>query len=98
MRPLAPLETQTPSLLDKYLADHPGFPDRVKHLVGYDQLDPKKRTTEQLLAQAIHDEDTARYNYAALKFQKILKGDPNNADALLHLGESQSRWARPRRG
>ena len=89
MNHLGALQKQTPSLLDKYLADHPGFPDRVKHLVGYDQLDPKKRTTEQLLAQAIHDEDTARYNFAALKLQKILKGDPNNADALLHLGESQ---------
>jgi predicted Zn-dependent protease len=89
MNHLGALETQTPSLLDKYLMDHPGFPDRVKHLVGYDQLDPKKRTNEQLLAQSIHDEDTARYNYAALKFQKILKADPNNGDALLHLGETQ---------
>ncbi len=89
MNHLGALETQTPSLLDRYLTDHPGFPDRVKHLVGYDQLDPKKRTTEQLLAQAIHDEDTARYNYAALKFQKILKSEPNNGDALLHLGEAQ---------
>jgi len=89
MNHLGALETQTPSLLDRYLTDHPGFPDRVKHLVGYDQLDPKKRTTEQLLAQAIHDEDTARYNYASLKLQKILKSDPNNGDALLHLGETQ---------
>jgi hypothetical protein len=89
MNHLGALQKERSSLLDKYLADHPGFPDRVRHLVGYDQLDPTKRTSAQLLAQAIHDEDTARYNYSALKFQKILKAEPNNADALLHLGETQ---------
>jgi hypothetical protein len=77
------------SLVDKYLQNHPGFPDRVSHLVGYDELDPKKRTTDQDLVQAIHDQDTARYSIAALKFQKVLKEDPGNTIALLHAGETQ---------
>jgi predicted Zn-dependent protease len=48
------------SLVDKYLEDHPGFPDRVSHLVGYDELDPTKRTNDQLLAEALHDQQTGR--------------------------------------
>jgi predicted Zn-dependent protease len=89
MAHLGAVDVDQPSLVDKYLEDHPGFPDRVKHLVGYDELDPTKRTTDQMLVQAIHDQDTARYNYAALKFQKVLKADPSSAVALLHLGQTQ---------
>ncbi|GAC1520924.1 MAG: hypothetical protein NVS2B3_17300 [Vulcanimicrobiaceae bacterium] len=77
------------SLVDKFLAGHPGFPDRVSHLVGYDQLDPKKRTNDQRLVQALHDQETARYNVAALKFAQVLANDPGNTNALLHLGETQ---------
>ncbi len=77
------------SLVDKFLAGHPGFPDRVSHLVGYDQLDPKKRTNDQRLVQALHDQDTARYNIAAMKFNTVLHNDPGNSNALLHLGETQ---------
>jgi predicted Zn-dependent protease len=75
--------------IDKYLADHPGIQDRIAHLVGYEQLDPTKRTTEQLLVQAVHDQETARYNIAAMKFAAVLKADPANAIALLHLGQTQ---------
>jgi len=77
------------SLVDKFLAGHPGFPDRVSHLVGYEQLDPKKRTNDQRLVQALHDYDTARYNIAGLKFAQVLQADPGNPNALLHLGETQ---------
>ena len=77
------------SLVDKYLAGHPGFPDRVAHLVGYDQLDPKKRTNDQNLVQALHDQESARFNIAALKFGAILRAEPGNTDALLHLGQTQ---------
>jgi len=83
------------SLVDKYLAGHPGFPDRVSHLVGYDQLDPKKRTNDQLLVQALHDQDTARYNIAALKYASILHAEPSNTDALLHLGQTQIALGQP---
>ncbi len=89
MKHLGAVHDEQPSLLDKYFQDHPGFPDRVAHLVGYDQLDPKKVTTEQKVVQALHDQDTARYNFAALKFAQILKSDPGNTIALLHLGQVQ---------
>jgi len=89
MKHLGAVHDETPSLLDKYFQDHPGFPDRVAHLVGYEPLDPTKRTTDQMLVQAVHDQDTARYNYAQLKFQKVLKLDPGNSVALLHLGQTQ---------
>jgi Zn-dependent protease with chaperone function len=89
MKHLGAVQDERPSLMDKYFEDHPGFPDRVKHLVGYEQLDPTKRTNDQMLVQAIHDQDTARFNYAALKFQQVLKADPSNTIALLHLGQSQ---------
>jgi hypothetical protein len=89
MTHLGAVDKETPSLFDKYLADHPGFPDRVKHLVGYDELDPLKRTNNEKLVQAIHDQDEARFNYAALKFSEVLKADPGNSLALLHLGQTQ---------
>ncbi len=89
MRHLGAAEDEHDSLVDKYLADHPGFPDRVAHLVGYDELDPKKRTTDQDLVQALHDQTTARYSIAANKFAKVLKEDPGNTIALLHLGQTQ---------
>jgi thioredoxin-like negative regulator of GroEL len=42
-----------------------------------------------MLVQAVHDQDTARYNYAAIKMTQILKQDPGNTIALLHLGQTQ---------
>ncbi len=77
------------SLVNKYLEDHPGFPDRVSHLVGYDELDPQKRTTDQILVQGLHDEQTGRYNIATMKFAQVLKADPGNPVALLHMGRTQ---------
>jgi predicted Zn-dependent protease len=89
MNHLGATQHEQPSIVDKYFQDHPGFPDRVAHLVGYDELDPKKRTNDQILVQGIHDEDSSRYNIAAMKFNQVLKADPNNSVALLHLGDSQ---------
>lgn len=89
MNHIGAAESNHDSLVDKFLQGHPGFPDRVSHLVGYDQLDPKKRTNDQRLVQALHDQNTARYNIAALKFGTVLRADPTNTDALLHLGETQ---------
>ena len=77
------------SLVDKYLEDHPGFPSRVSHLVGYEELDPKRRTTDQMLVQALHDQESARYSVAAMKFSQVLKAEPNNTIALLHMGQTQ---------
>ena len=89
MKHLGAANADHDSLVDKYLAGHPGFPDRVAHLVGYDQLDPKKRTTDQILVQGLHDQSTARYSVAAAKLGDVLKADPGNTDALLHLGQAQ---------
>ena len=89
MNHLGAAEADHDSLVDKYLADHPGFPDRVAHLVGYYELDPTKRTNDQLLAEALHDQETSRYNIAAMKFARVLKADPSNTLALLHEGETQ---------
>jgi len=76
-------------LLDKYLADHPGTPDRVAALVSYPELDPKVRTSAQRLAAAIHDEDEGRYAIAARGFAAALKADPADTVAQYHLGEVQ---------
>ncbi len=89
MKHLGAAETNHDGLVDKYLAGHPGFPDRVSHLVGYDQLDPKKRTNDQILVQALHDQETARYNIAAAKYAAVLRAEPGKTDALLHLGQTQ---------
>jgi predicted Zn-dependent protease len=87
MQHLGAAQADHDSLVDKYLANHPGFPSRVSHLEGYEELDPTKRTNDQILVQAIHDQETARYNIAAMKFTQVLKADPDNTTAMLHLGE-----------
>lgn len=76
-------------LLDKYVADHPGVPNRIAHLVGYPELDPKVRTDDQRLAAALHDLDEARYAVAARDFSALLKKHPNDSVAAYHLGEAQ---------
>ncbi|MDQ2908819.1 MAG: M48 family metalloprotease [Candidatus Eremiobacteraeota bacterium] len=83
------------SLVDKYFEGHPGFPSRVSHLVGYYELDPKKRTTDQILVQALHDQSEARYSVAAIKFGQVLKANPDSSIALLHLGEAQIALGEP---
>ena len=98
MKHLGAAENDHDSLVDKYLEDHPGFPDRVAHLVGYDELDPKKRTNDQILVQGLHDADTARYNISAMKLTTALKADPTNSLGLLHLGESQLALGEPEKG
>ena len=98
MKHLGAAEADHSSLVDKYLQDHPGFPDRVRHLLGYEELDPSKRTNDQILVQAIADQDAARYSVAATKFQQVLRADSTNATALLHLGEAQIALGEPDRG
>jgi predicted Zn-dependent protease len=89
MAHLGAVEKESHDFLSKYLADHPGTPNRLAHLVGYPELDPTKRTDDQRLAAAVHDLDTARYNVAAMKFTDILKSRPNDATAQFDLGEAQ---------
>ncbi|HMD02073.1 MAG TPA: M48 family metalloprotease [Candidatus Baltobacteraceae bacterium] len=73
MQHMGALHDEKQSIVDKYFQDHPGVPDRVAHLVGYPQLDPKLRTPDQNLAYGLHDQATARYNISATKFDRVLK-------------------------
>jgi predicted Zn-dependent protease len=86
---LGSLEDEHNDIVDKYLADHPASPDRIKHMVGYPELDPTVVTPDQLLVQAVGDEERARYHIAMLELQNVLKKDPNNGEALLKLGQAQ---------
>ncbi|HTX59126.1 MAG TPA: M48 family metalloprotease [Verrucomicrobiae bacterium] len=76
------------SAVDKYLEDHPEPQQRVAHLVGYPELDPKLVTEQENIVRASSDEERARYSFAALRFNQILKTDPHNPDALLELGQA----------
>src|SRR6202165_236928 len=89
MAHLGALDRENHDFLSKYLADHPGTAKRVANLNGNPELDPKLRTDDHRLAQAIHDFDTARYNIAAMKFADILKRRPDDTDAQFRLGQSQ---------
>lgn len=85
---LGALEGDHNDLVSKYFEDHPGSGARVSHLLGYNELDPTKTTPQERLVWALHDMDEARYNVAAIEFQQILKAEPNNAQALLGLGQA----------
>jgi predicted Zn-dependent protease len=76
-------------ILNKYLADHPDWPNRIAHIQGYEQLDPKTRTDDQREAAALHDLDEARYSIAARDFAMLTKTHPEDSAAIYHLGEAQ---------
>jgi predicted Zn-dependent protease len=89
MQHLGAVETEDHDFLAKYLADHPGVPTRVAHLMGYPELDPTKRTADQREASALHDLDEARYAVAARDFTALLRTHPDDTVAMYHLGEAQ---------
>ncbi len=89
MQHLSVLDSQHSDLVTKYLEDHPEPEKRIAHLVGYPELDPKTVNETQLTVQAASDAERARYEFSMLKFQDILKTDPNNAEALLGVGQDQ---------
>ncbi len=86
---LTVLESEHSDLVAKYLQDHPNPDQRVAHLVGYPELDPKVVTEEQRLVQAANDREHGRYEFSMLRFENILRTDPTNAEALLGLGQDQ---------
>lgn len=86
---LAVLESQHSDLVTKYLEDHPAPGARVSHLLGYPELDPKIVIEQQRVVQAASDVERARYSFAQSKLSDILKTDPDNAEALLELGQCQ---------
>ncbi len=89
MQHLGAVESEHNGLLDKYLADHPGVPNRVSHLVGYPELDPTQRTPEQREAAAEHNLDEARYSIAAREFSGLVKTHPDDTTAMYDLGEAE---------
>ncbi len=89
MRHLGAQYADHSGLVSKYFADHPGTNDRVKKLATYEELDPTKRSQEQLTVAALHDEATCRYSIAAMDFAKLLAADPASTIAQLHLGENE---------
>ncbi|MGA8534385.1 MAG: M48 family metalloprotease [Candidatus Tumulicola sp.] len=88
MAHLAVLQDERSDLLTKYLEDHPDPKKRVAHLMGYPELDPKNVTPAQQLVQASSDEERARYEFGSIRLAGILKKDPQNAEALLEMGQS----------
>jgi len=89
MQHLGVVENEPGGLLDKYLADHPGVPNRVSHLVGYPELDPTKRTDQQREAAALHNLDESRYAIAAREFTSLVKTHPDDTLAMYELGEAE---------
>jgi predicted Zn-dependent protease len=89
MAHLGVLQDEHSDAVSKYLEDHPNPSARVAHLMGYPELDPTTITASQQLVQASSDEERARYSFAQLRLNQVLKKDPQNSEALLDLGESQ---------
>jgi hypothetical protein len=57
--------------------------------MGYPELDPTTVTPVQELVQASSDEERARYDFARLRLDELLKTDPQSSEALLDLGQSE---------
>ncbi|MFY9719993.1 MAG: M48 family metalloprotease [Candidatus Cybelea sp.] len=89
MAHLGVLENEHSDAVTKYLEDHPDPAARVSHLMGYPELDPSIVTPTQELVQASGDEERARYDFARLRLDQVLAKDPQSAQALLELGQSE---------
>ena len=107
MAHLGVLQDEHSDAVSKYLEDHPDPAKRVAHLMGYPELDPTTITPAQELVQASSDEERARYSFARLRLDQVLKTDPQSSEALLELGQSElalgltkqeraDAWRRPR--
>jgi len=77
------------SIIDRYFADHPAAPERVKALLANPDVNFEKRSNDQLLVTALHNQNEGRYSMASIEFAQILKRDPNNAEAELGMGDMQ---------
>ncbi len=95
MAHLAVLGDEHNDAVSKYLEDHPDPSARVAHLMGYPELDPQTVTASQELVQASSDEERARYDFARLRLDEILKRDPQSSEALLDLGQSELALGQP---
>ncbi len=89
MAHLGVLQNEHSDAISKYLQDHPDPSARVAHLMGYPELDPSTITPSQELVQASGDEERARYSFAQLRLDQVLKTDPQSSEALLELGQSE---------
>ena len=76
-------------LLDRYFADHPAAPERAKALLANPDVNFEKRSNDQLLVTALHNQNEGRYSMAAIEFAQILKRDPKSAEAELGMGDMQ---------
>lgn len=77
------------NIVDRYFADHPATPERVKALLANSNVNFQLRSNDQLLVTALHNENTGRYSMAAIEFAQILKRDPQNPEATLGMGQMQ---------
>jgi Zn-dependent protease with chaperone function len=89
MAHLGVLQDEHSDAVSKYLEDHPDPRARVAHLMGYPELDPSTVTPAQKLVQSSSDEERARYDFAELRLDELLKTDPHSSEALLELGQSE---------
>ncbi len=89
MAHLGVLQDEHSDAVSKYLEDHPDPRARVAHLMGYPELDPSTVTPAQKLVQSSSDEERARYDFAGLRLDELLKTDPHSSEALLELGQSE---------
>ncbi|HTU60521.1 MAG TPA: M48 family metalloprotease, partial [Polyangiales bacterium] len=95
MAHMSVLENEHSDAVSKYLEDHPNPSARVAHLLGYPELDPTTITPTQQLVQASSDEERARYSFAELRLREVLAKDPQSAEALLDLGQSELAMGQP---
>lgn len=83
--------------VDKYLADHPGVPERIKRLASYPELSLPHRSSTKLLSDALHDARTSRFAVAKQQLLRVLEKEPHQAAAWLALAQMQVALGFPNR-
>lgn len=86
MHRLQSLEGDADAHIDRYLADHPGLPERIERLRGRSELQQRAHSDELLRLAALHDESEARYAVAQARFARLLAHRPADPQTALHAG------------
>ena len=82
------MQDEHSDLLTKYLEDHPDPKNRVAHLMGYPELDPKDVTTDAAARSGVERRRARTLRFRVDSPHQRAEKDPQDAEALLEMGQS----------
>jgi predicted Zn-dependent protease len=97
MRRLQDLEGDADTHIDKYLADHPGLPQRIQRMQHQPEIVKRDTDYNLLLAAALRDQVNCRYAVAETRLAHLLHLRPQDTNVALHLAQVEATLGEPAR-